>query len=328
MIRPSRISGPLFTDTRFRDAKDPCVVYDGALWHIYGSGGDVRGEIWQILHATAPDISGPWKEIEPAILNGVRGDHVAAPSVYFDTRDKSYHMTVQTEFTSVGGKVEYLRSTDGLVFTRIGTALESLPGTSEAGIYDPHQSVIGGRKFLAYAGTPAVERTGGGYVIQPDAHLAECESPEGSADTSWNGPWKRFGIILDHDRISWHHNAREHKEYEWGIEGPQVVALPNGKFLLNATCFLGEGIFGTRQRVFFAIADEILGPYQSLGPVIDPADCPGEFWQSGENGHASAIAMGETLYLFFQARPPQDFDGGNSCWRYGIAEFPIDSLHP
>lgn len=321
MKRPTRIIGPLFTETQFKDVKDPCIVFDGIVWHIYGSGGDVRSEVWQILHATAPDIEGPWTEVEPVIMIGVRGDHVAAPSVYFDPTDRNFHMVVQTEFTSVGGHIEYLRSPDGNTFTRINTALESLPETSEAGIYDPHQVVIGKEKYVVYAGTPAIEGFNNQYIIQPDVHLAKCECAEG--EPSWSGPWKRLGIILDHNHIDWHHNPRDHKEYEWGIEGPQIVTLPNGKFLLNATCFLSEGKFGTRQRVFFAIADDLMGPYESLGPVIDPKEYPEHEWMSGENGHATAIVHDDKIYLFFQGRSQKQPHAVDNDWRYGIAVFDI-----
>jgi hypothetical protein len=309
-------SGPLYTETQFKDVKDPCIVYDGIRWHIYGSGGDVRHEVWQILHAVSPTSRGPWKEVAPVTMHGVRGDHVAAPSVYYD--DHCFHMMVQTEFTTIGGTVEYLRSNDGETFTCINTALTSIPETTEAGIYDPHQTVIGVRKYLVYAGTPAIEGFHNQYVIQPDVYLAEGEE--------WNGPWHRRGIILGHDHIDWHHNRRGHHEYEWGIEGPQIICLPNGMYLLNATCFLSEGKFGTRQRVFFAIANDITGPYTSLGPVIDPLAFPEQQWMSGENGHATAIIEDEQLLLFFQGRSQQDPDASQNNWRYGIATFPLASL--
>jgi hypothetical protein len=319
-IHPIKISGPLYTESRFKDVKDPCIVFDGSVWHIYGSGGDVRSEKWVILHATAPTIEGPWKEVEPVEMSGVRGDHVAAPSVYFDETQKVFHMMVQTEFVSVGGTIEYLQSSDGHVFTRINTALESLSDSSESGIYDPHQAVINTKQYIVYAGTPAVEGFQGRYIIQPDVHLAESD-----IQNNWKGPWTRLGKILDHEHINWHHNARTHEQYEWGIEGPQVICLPNGTYLLNATCFLSEGKFGTRQRVFFAIASDIRGPYTSLGPVINPDNYPEE-WQNGENGHSTALIQGDNLYLFFQARSQKESDASLNDWRYGVAIFSLDQL--
>lgn len=320
LIRPTSIIGSLIPETQFRDTKDPCVLYDGQIWHIYGSGGDVRDEVWQILHATAPSIMGPWKEEKPVELIGLLGNHVAAPSVHYDSIDNNFHMIVQTEFTTMGGSVKYLQSSDGQTFTCVETILESIPNSSEAGIYDPHQAILLSKKYLVYAGTPAVEGFHGQYIIQPDVHLAESGTV---SETSWEGPWIRRGIILNHEDIDWHHNQNRNEGYEWGIEGPQLIYLPNGKYLLNATCFLAEGAFGTRQRVFFALSDTITGPYTSTGPVIDPILYPELEWLSGENGHASIFVLENILYLFFQSRGKGNSNTNNMNWKYGIATFPL-----
>ena len=39
---------------------------------------------------------------------------------------------------------------------------------------------------------------------------------------------------------------------------------------------------GTRQRVFFALADRVWGPYTTVGPVLDAIE--GDDWQPGEPG--------------------------------------------
>jgi hypothetical protein len=316
-IRAFKKIGPLFTSIYFKDAKDPCIAFDGTCWHIYGSGGNVREEEWRILHATAPDIEGPWTEQEPAVLIGVGGPHVAAPSVIYDPRDKLFHMAVQKDFTAIGGSIEYLVSGDSKIFTRMGTLLNPLSNTSEAGLYDPHVSFVGENKYLVYAGIPAVMTYERPFVPQPDIYLAESES------NLWAGPWKRLQKILDHDHIAWHHNKREHPDYEWGIEGPQIVELPNGKILLNATCFIEEGRRGTRQRVFFAIADRIEGPYESLGPVLSERDTE---WESGENGHATIFIKDGIIHLFYQGRSQSKPDPIDNNWQYGVAMFDIDDV--
>jgi hypothetical protein len=124
---------------------------------------------------------------------------------------------------------------------------------------------------------------------------------------SWFGPWERAGKILDHSDVP-HHNPREHPDYEWGIEGAQLVELPDGRVLLNATCFLPIGPRGSRQRVFFAIADNVKGPYQTLGPVLDPSG-------PGENGHSTVMIKDNQLTLFYQSRVSTT----NHRWRFGIA---------
>jgi hypothetical protein len=126
------------------------------------------------------------------------------------------------------------------------------------------------------------------------------------------------------NHIAWHHNRREHPDYEWGIEGPQLLELPDGTVLLNATCFIEEGRRGTRQRVFFAVADNPLGPYTTLGPVL--AERERDEWESGENGHASALIHENNLYLFYQARSQADPTPVLNNWRYGLAVFNLEEI--
>ncbi|RVC63665.1 hypothetical protein EN759_25660, partial [Mesorhizobium sp. M00.F.Ca.ET.038.03.1.1] len=108
---------------------------------------------------------------------------------------------------------------------------------------------------------------------------------------------------------------RDDPDYEWGIEGAQLVELPDGRVLLNATCFLPNGQRGSRQRVFFAIANTIAGPYSSIGPVLDPGG-------PGENGHSTVMIEGDRLTLFYQSR----VSATNHRWRYGLASFDVSQL--
>lgn len=286
---------PLFHPRKAEDLKDPCPVFDGATWHVFGSSGNVRREEWNILHATAPDLYGPWTECEPITLP-IEGSGVAAPGVIYE--HGVFHMFVQTEFAKPGGRCEHVISTDGFAWTRQPPALCAVPHTGEDGIYDPHPAIIAGQRYLIYSAMPPFSK-----VPQPDIYLAR------SMSDSWFGPWKRLGKILDHSDLP-HHNAREHPDYEWGIEGAQLLELPHGRILLNATCFLPEGKRGTRQRVFFAIADRPEGPYRTIGPVLEPGE-------AGENGHSTALLSGEELTLFYQSRA----SATNNLWRYGIAKF-------
>lgn len=246
---------PLFQPKASEDLKDPCPVFDGELWHVFGSVGTVRTETWHILHATAPDLYGPWTE-HPPINLGIEGSGVAAPGVIFEAG--VFHMFIQTEFMKPGGHCEHAVSVDGFAWQVQTPALASIPGTGEDGIYDPHPALIHGVRYLVYSAMAPFTT-----VPQPDIYLARSQSD------SWFGPWKRLGKILDHADLP-HHNSREQADYEWGIEGAQLVELPDGRILLNATCFLPAGARGSRQRVFFAIADSVEGPYQTVGPVLDP----------------------------------------------------------
>lgn len=321
-LLPIRKTGMLFESSRYKDTKDPCIVYDGTIWHIYGSGGDSDREEWEILHATAPSIEGPWTEQDTVILRGVDGPHVAAPGVVYDPEDKLFHMCVQKDCFDVGGDIAYLVSADGHVFSKMRTILAP-NRIGQAGLYDPHFSEVDGKKLMAYSSMPtAIHEPGRTFpILQPDVYLAR------SVTDRWSGEWKRMKSILRHEEIAWHHNQREHPDYEWGIEGPQVLELPSGAILLNATCFIAEGRRGTRQRVFFALSNELNGPYLSIGPIL-PTDMPGvEEWENGENGHASAIVQGSELYLFYQARSQKVTEPKEANnWRYGIAVYSIGDI--
>lgn len=290
---------PLFQPQGLDDVKDPCPVWDGTRWHIFGSGGTVTSETWLVYHATAPALEGPWQQ-EPLILLPVTGSGVAAPGVVHE--GGVFHMYIQTEFMRSGGRCEHLVSNDGFTWVALPSAFAALEGTVEHGIYDPHPAVIGGQKYIAYSAMPAFDR-----VPQPEVFLAR------SLSNTWFGPWERMGRILGHEDIP-HHNAKDHADYEWGLEGPQLVELPDGRVMLNATCFLPEGPRGTRQRVFFAVADRVEGPYRSLGPVLMPEGV-------GENGHSTVMVQGEELMLFYQSR----VESTGHRWRYGILRARIEA---
>jgi hypothetical protein len=115
--------------------------------------------------------------------------------------------------------------------------------------------------------------------------------------------------VLRHEHV-WCHNERNADVYEWGLEGAQLLELPDGSVLLNAVCFLPGASPGTRQRVFFAVAQDALGPYEIVGPVLTPIGGHA----AGENGHASVVVDGDELTLFFQERSLDD-----PRWRLGLA---------
>jgi hypothetical protein len=288
-----------------KDIKDPCPVFDGALWHVYGSLCDSRADVWKIFHSTAKELDTEWNVEEPAQLFGVSQGRIAAPGVVYDFTDKLFHMFVQSDFMEVDTVVYHLTSEDGHKFVLEDIALKAELNTSEASIYDPHPAIINNKKYISYSG--------GAKVGRPDICLAESET------NTWAGPWKKLGVILSHHEVS-HHNQLEHEDYEWGLEGSQLIELPNKKVLLNAVCFLPEGKRGTRQRVFFATADNVSGPFQTLGPVIET---PSDGWDSGENGHATGVIADDSLVLFYQARSKPE---KKSQWRCGLRRFPLKSI--
>lgn len=291
----------LRTMTIHEDAKDPVAVRFKGSWHLYGSGGDSHTESWGILHMTGPSPEGPWTQQDVTFLD-IPGEGIAAPGIIAE--DDRLHMVIQTEFERPGGRIEYLTSDDAKTWTHHETAMLSLPGTDQAGIYDPHPARIKGWPYFTYSAFPA-----GTPKPQPDIYLAR------SVTGAWRGPWLKLGKILDHRDVTSHHNDRDHPDYEWGLEGSQLIELPDGRILLSAVCFLPNVPCGQRQRVFFAISEAPQGPYRTLGPVI-PA-LPG-----GENGHAAGWCDGSHLHLMYQERAPST----GMRWRYGLATYDIESL--
>jgi hypothetical protein len=298
---PVTYGGPLYEPQRYPDVKDPSPVFDGRRWHLFGTGCGRPGGL-EIAHSTAPTLEGPWHEEPPARLVGA--DMVAdpaAPGVIAE--GDTFHLFLQHHFNVLGGGVEHLVSFDrGATFVHRDTALSSAPGTGEAGIYDPDAAVIGGVRYLAYAGMSVVG--------QPDLYLAASESG------SWDGPWRRLGRILGHDEVEGH-NRIGHPDYEWGLEGPHLLGLPDGRVLLTAVCFLAEGERGHRQRLLLAVGDRPEGPYRPLGPVVAPSD------GRGENGHGTAVLDGDVVRVVYQERA-----GDGRPWRIHQASVPVAALPP
>jgi hypothetical protein len=282
MFDPNRVDtrGELFRSRRYPDVKDPSVAYDGSTWHVFGTGCGLPTGL-EIFHWTAASLDGPWVERAPVELVGADAvQNAAAPGVIAEGR--RLHMFLQHDFNILGGHIEHLVSDDGgQTFVHQRTALESVAGTCEAGVYDPDPALMDGWPYLTYA---AMSQIG-----QPDLFLARSESG------SWDGPWERCGRVLGHHEVEYH-NQLDDEDYEWGLEGPQLLELPDGRVLLTAVCFLAEHPKGSRQRLLLAIADNPVGPYGLLGPIVGPAV------QGGENGHGTSVLVGDDVHVVYQER--------------------------
>jgi hypothetical protein len=291
-------TGALYRPRRYPDVKDPSPAFDGTLWHLFGTGCGVPGGV-QVLHSTAPALDGRWTEQEPCRLFGV--DHVqfpSAPGVTFE--DGRFHLFLQQDFNILGGVIEHLVSDDGgNTFVRTDTSLESVARTSEAGIYDPDPGIVNGVKYLTYSAMSVVG--------QPDIYLAR------STTGSWDGPWARLGRILSQEDVDIHNQIGD-DDYEWGLEGPQLSAMPDGTVLLTAVCFLKGRPRGQRQRLLLAAAPDPLGPYEILGPLVEPET-------GGENGHGSAVVHEGALHVVYQERA-----GEGRPWHYRHAVASLDHV--
>lgn len=281
--------------SRYVELKDPCVEHDGREWHLFGTG--VTRTAFEVVHATAPSLEGPWSWLPAVDVTTLRGSCVAAPGVVFD--EGRWHLFLQTAYNELGGVLEHLVSDDGgASFDHARTSLTSLPGTDEAGVYDPHPCVVKGVKHLLYSAFSVVG--------QPDVHAAR------STSGTWDGPWERLGPVLRHEQV-WCHNQRETAGYEWGLEAAQVVELPDGRCLMNAVCFLPGQAQGARQRVFLALADDVEGPWEVLGPALAPPA------GGGENGHGCLVVDGDRLVLLHQERTVAE-----PRWRLALSELDLE----
>jgi hypothetical protein len=284
--------GYLYEPRRYPDVKDPAPVFDGDRWHLFGTGCGVPHGV-EILHLTAPAVTGPWREEPPPRLHGVnRIRFPSAPGVAAE--GGQLHLFLQHDFNVLGGRIERLVSDDGgVTFVRRGVGLKSHRRSGEAGVYDPDPAEVRGERYLTYAAMSVVG--------QPDLYLAR------SRTRSWDGPWERLGCILDHVRVPCH-NQIGTADYEWGLEGPQLLELPGSTaLLLTAVCFLPDRPPGHRQRLLLAVAREVTGPYVVLGAVVEPSGPHGE----GENGHGTAVLDEGMVHLVYQERA-----GDGRPWRY------------
>jgi hypothetical protein len=284
--------GLLYEPRRYPDVKDPSPVFDGARWHLFGTGCGVPRAL-EIVHLTAPALAGPWQEEAPPVLIGV--DDVRFPCAPGAVAEgQRLHLFLHHDFNVLGGRIEHLVSSDGgATFSRAGRPLRSNRAVGEAGVYDPDAAIIDGDRYLTYAAMSVVG--------QPDIYLAR------SRTQSWSGPWERLGCILDHARVSCH-NQLDDPCYEWGLEGPHLLPLPGSNaVLLTAVCFLPDRPAGHRQRLLLAVAEDPTGPYTVLGPVVEPSGPAGR----GENGHGTAVLEDGLVHLIYQERA-----GDGLPWRY------------
>jgi len=293
----------------YKHLKDACPVFDGSLWHLFGtadtraSGDKGKKGCVEVMHATSFSLKGPWQVHSGVKLYGLIGLHPCAPGVVYSSIDNTFYMFIHTSFILNGGTIECLKSTDkGNSFYYVNTVIRSLPLSNEERIYDPHPAEIFGQKYIIY--TSSIKDNDFSFKIVK------------SINNSWDSKWEKMNQILQESDIFFQ-NQKNSIGREWGIEGAQLIELPNKKILLNAVCFLTEGKEtppGKKQRFFLGIADKVSGPYKILGPVLSPTI---NGWESGENGHATIVIEKEEINFFYHAR---NFNIVHPVWRYGIAK--------
>ena len=280
--------------------KDPSLAFDGSAWHLFGTGWTSAGAPPDVFHAASGSADGPYVMGMPSVLHGVSGGGVAAPGVIVE--NGIFHMFMQTEFEVLGGRIEHLVSADGDAFERTDTSLVPDGAIGEASIYDAQPCLIRGERYLAYAAASRVGRT--------ELHLARSSG-------GWQGPWVRLGAIVRQSDVPFQSMAGC-SGYEWGLEGPQLLELPGEGVMLMGVCFLSGDRKGHRQRAFIATAAQPAGPYRVLGTPFDPRL---DGWATGENGHATAAVVGDTILVIYQGR-----QGAGQRWSLGASRIPVARL--
>src|SRR4051812_29737523 len=107
MLKLLHLKEPISTSKFFPSLKDPCLVFDGTKWHVFGSGDFQHQKGWRMFYATSTTLEGQWSEEEPINI-AVDGECVAAPGVFYDLQEKIFHMFIQTSCYSLGGTIEHL----------------------------------------------------------------------------------------------------------------------------------------------------------------------------------------------------------------------------
>lgn len=324
-------TGPLAEPGETATHKDAVRVFYQGRWHIYGTGHEMkdpsnpppghrphRGSI--LFHLIGDRLDGPYTELHPPVLLGNFPPGIyEAPSLVAE--GDTLHLFAQTTYYQLGRTIEHFVSTDGQRFTWKDTALRSVPGGQLAGIYDVDVAVLRyrgrDRATILYSGFSRP----GSRDDRPDPVLFL-----GCSTNGLDGPWQHGErpILTDAD-VPWHNSHDPANPlYEWGLEGAQLLPLPDGGYLLLSVAFEKRPgrAYMPAQRLLFARYDDDM----RLVDVSDPILPLVGGWD--EYGHGSMMFDPEDprqLRLLFQARPRND-DGAfrdSNTWRLFEARFSL-----
>jgi hypothetical protein len=302
---------------RYPELKDPSVVQiaDGS-YMMYASIGNSHIQQWIIGRFVAQNPEGPWQEVSPVTFHDLSGPQLCAPAVRFEIKNGQPHwiMYVQTSCFEHEGIIALATSTDGEHFYGTNQPLinrqmmssytDALVGLYDAGISEVRvndQTLL----CLLFSG---YRRIGCG-----DLYMT-YRSKESNEDD-----WAPSQKILSQEEVPFHNNPLD-QDFEWGLEGAQIIQLADDSFMLLGVCFMpipGPAV-GTRQRVFFAHATSLLGPWIPLTTPFEPQDYAGF---RGENGHPDAFKIGDELWIIYQERCANGYP-----WHFRAATFNIEQL--
>jgi hypothetical protein len=292
-------------DDAFFQIKDPAVVKlpDGtyAMYCTLDASYMQPGLVGR-FSAASPE--GPWDEEEPAVLTGVTGPEVCAPSVVIEEKDgvPLFKMYIQTSCFHEDGVIAVATSRDGIHFAAESVMMtkDDVPGS--VSLYDVSVSDI------TRDGKPAECMVFSAYreIGCGDIYVSVRDK---------GGDWEKPVLALKQEDVPFH-NRPGSANFEWGLEGAKVMQLADDAFLMAGVCFLDKNKSdrGTRQRVFFAASSSPAGPFVPMETPIDPTPYDNG---TGENGHPDITDLGDKLGILYQERAGE---GRSKPWHLRYAE--------
>jgi len=304
-------------EREYHEMKDPNAVLqpDNSIM-LYCSIGNSRTQRWKIGRFHAQYLSGPYKELESAEINGLSGPEVCAPAVIIEeNNDKPlWSMYVQSSCFAEDCVIALATSHDGQHFkakakpvitkSHLEQGVHPIVGVYDAGIstIEINNTTLLCLLFSGY------RRVGCGNIFMTYREK-----------NSRNTDWKIAQRILAQEDVPFHNNP-SYEHFEWGPEGAKITQLSEDCFLLIGVCFLPrpKEFQGKRQRVFFAISSSFSGPYLPLGSPFAPQMIGNE---SGEHGHPDTMILPEGLGIVYQERY-----GEGQPWHLRFALYDIAQL--
>ncbi len=299
----------------YYEIKDPSIIQiaDHAFM-MYASIGNSRHQQWLVGCFEANNPHGPWQEVEPVTFEHLSGPQLCAPAVTYENVDGQpiWTMYIQTACFEENGVIAVATSTDGHHFVGQPQPLATKEQIVESpapivGVYDVAVSEIKQNQeellCMVYSG---YRRIGCGDIFMTTKRKGE---------ETWTTP----ECLLSQEAVPFH-NRPDYEHFEWGLEGAKIVQLADDCFLMIGVCFLPkpQQYLGTRQRVFFAAASSISGPFVPVGLPFVPQE---NEWKTGENGHPDTLIIDDTLHVMYQER----FGEGHP-WHLRSAEFELPKL--
>lgn len=300
---------------RYPELKDPSVVKVKEDFYVmFASIGSSVTQTWIVGRFISDRVDGLWQEVSPVTFHNLSGAQLCAPAVWYDAKSGMWTMYVQDCCFNENGYIALARSEDGENFYGHPQALFNRNHVasyqpSVVGLYDAGISTVtlNNEEYLCLLFS-GYRRVGCGDIFMSYRKKSATED-------QWSEPQR----ILTQEEVPFH-NHPNYEWFEWGLEGAQIIELSPESYLMIGVCFMPkpDGYLGTRQRVFYAHATSLLGPFVPLTVPFLPQEIEGK---RGENGHPDAFIENGKLWVVFQER-----FGDGQPWHFRQAAYDVERL--